>query len=156
MNTRERRATKIGFPIGLYLRQLFSAHTYVRYINPFSFWYRYKIDHLKACYEIDTVEYLENCRRLDCQAVKHTSIGSNIDYADVSMGSLLQQTQLNTIYISQPLIKLRYRGVSYYTKDILNADIHVVAIDPSIVRLNSLRCANNLNNPSTSKKSGSN
>ena len=149
MNTGEKRAIKIGFPFGLYLKQLFSADTYVRYVNPFSFWHRYKIDRLKACYEMDTVEYLENCRRLDYQVVKHTNIGSDIDYTDASMDSLLRQTQLNTIYISQPLIKLKYRGVSYYTKNIPNIYIHVVGIDPSIVKSNSLKCTNNLNNPST-------
>lgn len=135
MNTKEKRAIRIGFPFGLYLRQLFSPDTYVRYINPFSFWHRYKIDCLKACYEIDTVEYLENCHRLNYQAVKHTSIGSNIDNANVSMDSLLRQTQSNTIYTSQPLIKLKYRGVSYYTKDISDVDIHFIGIDPSIVRV---------------------
>jgi|GEM_PF-3031657 len=156
MNTGERRAIKIGFPFGLYLRQLFSADTYVRYINPFSFWHRYKINHLETCHELDTVEYLENCRRLNCQVVKHTNIGSDIDYADTSMDSLLRQTRSNTIYISQPVIKLKYRGVSYYAKDISDVDIRVVAIDPSIVKSNSLRCTNSLNNPSTPKKSGSN
>lgn len=156
MNTGEKRAVKIGFPFGLYLKQLFSADTYVRYINPFSFWHRYKIDHLKTCHELDTVKYLENCRQLDCQVVKHTNIGSDIDYAEASMDSLLRQTQSNTIYISQPRIKLKYRGVSYYTRNILDVDIHVVEIDPSIVKLNSLRCTNNLNSPSTSEKSGSN
>ena len=156
MNTGEKRAIKIGFPFGLYLKQLFSANAYVRYINPISFWRRCRIDHLKTCYELDTVKYLEKCRQLDCQVVKQTNIGLDIDYTDVSMGSLLRQAQLNTICISQPQIELKYRGVSYFIRNISYIDVHVVKIDPRIVRPNSLKYTNNSNNPSTSEKSSSN
>ncbi|MDJ0569853.1 MAG: hypothetical protein QNJ53_12500 [Pleurocapsa sp. MO_192.B19] len=64
MTTTEKRPTKISFPFGLYLRQLFSADTYVRFINPFSFWRRYRINHLETCGELDTVEYLERCHQI--------------------------------------------------------------------------------------------
>ena len=156
MNAGEKRAIKIGFPFGLYLKQLFSTDTYVRYINPFSFWRRYKIDYLKTCHELDTVQYLENCLQLDYQVRKQTNIDLGIDYTDVSMNSLLRQAQLNTIYISQPLIKLKYRGVSYCIRDISNVEIHIVEIDPNIVKSNSLKCTDNFDSPSTSEKSSSN
>ena len=132
MNTGEKRAIKIGFPFSLYFKQLFSADTYARYINPFSFWHRYKIDHLKACHELDTVKYLENCRQLDYQAIKHTNVSSDIDYTNASMDSLVRQARSNTIYISQPRIELKYRGVSYFIRDISNIDVHVVKIDPRV------------------------
>ena len=156
MNTEEKRAVKIGFPFGLYFKQLFSADTYVRYVNPFSFWHRYKIDHLKACHELNTVKHLENCRQLDCQAIKHTNIGSDIDYTYASMDSLARQARSNTIYISQPRIELKYRGVSYFIRDISNIDVDVVEIDPRVVRSNSLKCTDNSNSPSTSEKFSSN
>lgn len=153
---REKRTTKMSFPFGLYLKQLFSADTYVKYINPFSFWHRYKIDRLEACRELDTVKYLENCRQLDCQVIKHANTGLDKDYTDVSVNSLSKQTELNTIYISQPWIELKYRGVSYYTRDTSNINIHVVEIDPSTVKSNSFGYVVRSNNSSTPRKFGSN
>ena len=58
MNTGEKRATKIIFPFGLYLKQLFLADTYTICINPFRFWHKYKINYLETCFELDTVQYL--------------------------------------------------------------------------------------------------
>ena len=156
MNAEEKRAIKISFPFGLYFKQLFSTYTYAKDINPFSFWRRYKIDRLEACHELNTVRHLENCLQLDYQAIKHTNIGSAIDYTDASMYSLLPQARSNTIYISQPRIELKYRGVSYFVRDISNIDVHVIKIDPSIVRLNSFRSPNNSDNTNSSEKSSSN
>lgn len=144
---REKYPIKIGFPFSLYLKQLFSTDAYVRHINPFSFWHRYKIDRLETCYELNTVQYLERCHQLDWQLAVPTKIGSD-RYIDPG-NSLIQQAKLNTIYVSQPLIELKYRGVSYYTRDILSININVV-------KSNSLKCTDNSNNISTSKKSSSN
>ena len=156
MNAGEKRAIKIGFPFGLYLKQLFSTDPYVRYINPFSFWRRYRINRLEACHELNIVKHLENCLQLDCQVAIHTNIGFDIDYMSAAMYSLLLQARSNTIYISQPRIELKYRGVSYFIEDISNIDVHVVEIDPRIVRSNSLKYINDSNSPSTSEKSSSN
>ena len=152
MNTEEKRAVKIGFPFGLYFKQLFSANTYARYINPFSFWRRYRIDHLKTCHALNTVRHLENCFQLDSQVVKQTNIGSELDYESAAMNSLFQQARSNTIHISRPRIELKYRGVSYYTRDILNVYIHVVEIDPSTVSSNSFRSPNNSYDANASEK----
>jgi hypothetical protein len=61
MTTQDRKPIKISFPIGLYFEQLFSADTYVRFINPFGFWRRYRINHLETCHELDPVQYFERC-----------------------------------------------------------------------------------------------
>lgn len=64
MNVPEKRLTKISFPLALYLKQLFFADIYVRFINPFNFWRRYKIAILETCRQLDTVKYLEHCYKL--------------------------------------------------------------------------------------------
>ena len=149
MNTEKKRLTKISFPFSLYLKQLFAADTYVRFINPFNFWQRYRINHLERCRELDIVQYFESCRKLSFQGVKYTEIGLNRDCTDTSANSSSKQTELNTIYIRQPLIELKYRGVSYYIKDTLNTNINAVKIDPSAVKSNSLRSTDNSNNANT-------
>ena len=156
MCTGRKRLTKISFPFSLYSKQLFSTDPYVKFINPFSFWRRYRINHLETCRELDTVQYLESCRKLDPQVAKLTKIGLDRDYTNTSENSLFKQAESNTIYISQPRIKLKYRGVTYYTKDTLNTDINVTKIDLGVVTSNSLRCLDNSDNVSTSKKSDSN
>ena len=156
MCTGRKRLTKISFPFSLYSKQLFSTDPYVKFINPFSFWRRYRINHLETCRELDTVQYLESCRKLDSQVAKLTKIGLYRDYTDTSENSLFKQAESNTIYISQPRIKLKYRGITYYTKDTLNTDINVTKIDLGVVTSNSLRCLDNSDNVSTSKKSDSN
>ena len=70
MTIKETGPTKISFPFSLYFKQLFAADPYVRYINPFSFWHRYKINHLETCRELDTVEYLERCLQLQWRSPK--------------------------------------------------------------------------------------
>ena len=144
---REKYPIKIGFPFDLYLKQLFFTDAYVRYINPFSFWHRYKLDRLETCYELNTVQYLERCHQLDWQLAIPTKTESD-RYID-PVNSLIQQAKLNTICISQPLIELKYRGVSYYTRDILNININVV-------KSNSLKCTDKSDNISTPEKSSSN
>jgi len=156
MNTGEKRAVKIGFPFGLYFRQLFFADTYVRYINPFSFWHRYKINHLETCRELNTVRYLENCHRLNWESVKSPKVTLNPDYGDSMENSLVKQAELNTIYISQPCIKLKYRGISYYSKKAYYVDIKIVEIDPSAVKSNIFKHSDLSDDASTPEKSGSN
>ena len=153
MCTGRKRLIKISFPFSLYSKQLFSTDPYVKFINPFSFWRRYRINHLETCRELDTVQYLESCRKLDSQVAKLTKIGLDRDYTDTSENSLFKQAESNTIYISQPRIKLKYRGVTYYTKDTLNTDINVTKIDLGVVSSDSFRCPNNSNNANAPEKS---
>ncbi len=156
MNIEEKRLVKISFPFGQYFQQLFAADTYVRFINPFSFWRRYKIEHLETCRELNTVQYFENCHQLDWQSSRATNIRINGDYTGTLNDILTKQSELNRIYISQPSIKLEYRGVSYYAKDVLSMNISVVQIDPSLVKIDSFKQSVNPNNTSTPKTSSSN
>ena len=156
MNTVEKQAIKTGFPFGLYFKQLFSNDTYVRYINPFSFWRRYRTNHLETCYRLNIVQYFERCYQLDSRFAKPINIGSEQNSTNISTNHFTESAKLNTIYISQPRIELKYRGVSYYTKDLINIDIRVVEINSDIVKANNFRCTDNHHNASTSKKSGSN
>jgi hypothetical protein len=129
MNTGEKRPVKIAFPFDLYFKQLFSVDTYVKFINPFGFWRRYKINHLETCSELDIVEHLEQCYQLKWRLTKLSNARPNEDYTDTSNNSLLKQAELNTIYISQPKIGLKYRGVSYYTRDVLSINTKAIAKD---------------------------
>ena len=156
MDTGEKRSIKIGFPFNLYFKQLFLADTYARFINPFRFWRKYQINHLETCRELDIVQNLERCRKLDYRFAKPTKIELEQDYKEILTNSIFQQAELNTIYIFIPSIKLKYRGVSYYSRNILNININIVEVDPNRLKLNSLKCTNDSNNASTSKKSGNN
>ena len=156
MNREEKRSTKISFPLALYFQQLFAADSYVRYINPFSFWRKYKINHLETCRELDTVKYLEHCYCLKSRSPRLSSINKNTEYIDNLVYIPYRKTDSNTIYISQPIIILKYRGVSYFAKDIYNIQIHCVRIDPQTIKLNSYQQPPTPDRPNTSNKSGSN
>jgi hypothetical protein len=156
MNTGEKRATKIAFPFSIYLKQLFSVDTYVRYINPFSFWRRYKIKHLETCRDLNIVQHLERCHQLNCHPEKLSKILLDREHKNTSTNSLIQQAESNLIYVFLPRIKLKYRGVSYYTKNILSMNIKLVKLESTIVKKNSLRHTENSNNINTSEKFGSN
>ena len=156
MNTGEKRLVKISFPWNLYFKQLFSADTYVKFINPFSFWRRYRINHLETCKELNTVERLEDCYRLKRQLPKLTNAKQSRNYTDSLNNTLLEQTELNTIYISQPKIWLKYRGVSYYIRDVQRINLQSIALDPNLVKLNSVEQSPSPDLPTTSETSGSN
>ncbi|MBE9045492.1 hypothetical protein IQ255_13960 [Pleurocapsales cyanobacterium LEGE 10410] len=152
MNIEEKRVVKMSFPFGQYFEQLFAADTYVRFINPFGFWRRYKIEHLETCRELDTVKHFENCHQLDLQSARSMNLGSNgsnEDYTGILNNILTEQSESNRIYISQPNIKLKYRGVSYYAKDVLSMNITVVQIDPASVQTNNFKQPNNSHNTSS-------
>ncbi len=156
MNTKETRPVKISFPISLYFKQLFSHDTYVRFINPFGFWRRYRIQHLETCHELDIVEYLERCHQLKWQASKAINCG-NTKFTEIFLSSHfpVQQLPPNAILIIQPSIKLKYRGVTYQTKKILSININNVQFEPGIVELDSSQQPLNSKNINTPEKSGS-
>ena len=64
MIDREVRQIKLKFPWLKYLKQIFNSSQYVTIVNPWKFWRRYRIEHLNACYQYNTVEFLERCRQL--------------------------------------------------------------------------------------------
>lgn len=67
MNSPKKRTIKIKFPWSLYFQQLFSADIYVKFINPLSFWRKYRIEHLENCRAINIVQSLECCLQMEWQ-----------------------------------------------------------------------------------------
>lgn len=156
MNTEEKRLIKINFPLALYFKQLFAADTYVRYINPFSFWRKYKINHLETCCELDTIKYLERCYRLQERSPRLSNINKNAEYINNLVCAPYKQTDLNTIYISRPIVLLKYCGVTYLIQDIYNISISCAKIDPLAIELNSWEQPSTPNRPNISQESDSN
>ena len=142
MNIGAKRPIKLGFPYSLYFKQLFSKDTYVRFINPVSFWRRYKIDRLESCHELNMVQYLENCYRIEWRPSRSFKFESNTDYTNALTYALIEQVDSNTI-ISQPTIRLKYRGVTYQIRDLTKINIDCVKIDSSVVEPNSIEQPSN-------------
>lgn len=158
MTTKETRENKISFPFDLYFKQLFSTDSYVRFINPFSFWRRYKIEHLESCREFSTVQYLERCHQIEWQWSKLLAPQKNKRCPKLPSSeylSLKQETR-NTMFIIRPSIKLKYRGVTYHTPEIIGININNLKIDPSSVEVNDIQQPSNSNNTNTPEISGSN
>lgn len=156
MNREEKQPIKISFPLALYFQQLFAANTYVRYINPFSFWRKYKIDHLEICRQLNTVEYLEHCYRLKSRSPRLPNANKYSEYIDSWVFIPYRQTDSNTLYISQPIVLLKYRGVTYCIKDIYNVKIDCIRIDAPTIKLNSYEQPSTPEQPNTSHKSDDN
>ncbi len=189
MKTKEKQKIKIGFPFKLYFKQLFCPDLYVRLINPFRFWHRYKLDRLEACWDFNIIQYLERCKKFKLQSDKQKKRAQldwraspdrsceNLQGKDIQpqqgdslKSSVCQENRLETnsialltqidgerelskenisqqtILISRPTIKLKYRGVSY-TKHIVAVNLKTINVKPS------LATANNSNKLSTFDKS---
>ena len=118
---REIPKRKISFPFLLYFKQLFAANIYVKFINPFDFWRRYRINHLEKCREINTIQDLENCYKVELQSKKLQNneffFPKNVYEIDLSK---------NKILVSQASVKLKYRGVAYYTSRIVVFNVNQV------------------------------
>lgn len=74
------------------------------------------------------INHLEICHQLDWQDGKSTKISLAQNYIDTPTKSLINQANLNTIYISQPIVELKYCGVSYLTRDIFSMNKNLVQI----------------------------
>ena len=181
MKTKEKQKIKIGFPFKLYFKQLFCPDLYVRLINPFRFWHRYKLDRLEACWDLNTIQHLERCKKLKLQPDKQQENNeplanlpgkkSEPQHSDSLKSSPCQgkcfktdsitlSTQIDgdrelsrenisqeTILITRPSIKLKYRGVSY-TKHIVAVNLKTINVKPSYVNPNN---SNKLSSPYKSK-----
>ena len=111
MTARERQKLKVNFPLKQYLQQLFVADTDLKFINPFSFWRRYRINHLETCWAINPVQHLERCYQIEWKPLP--------SQAETVMNSSLpwEKTIQNTLLISQSSFELKYHGVTYRTTD---------------------------------------
>lgn len=138
MDAKEARQIKVNFPFSLYFKQLFAQDTYVRYINPFSFWRRHRIEHLEACCALNTVQYLENCYHLERRSSKSIDYRNNQSLKEIpSYGQVpAQQISLHKIIVVIPRVELKYRGVAYGAKETLNININNVEFVPGIFEQN--------------------
>jgi hypothetical protein len=125
MKTQAVHPIKLRFPLYLYFQQLFTPDLYVKFINPFSFWRRYRINHLETCWEFNLVRHLENCRKIDLQPknFQQPTATDKITVTSIFRGLPWEKNPKNTILITQPTIQLKYRGVIYHIDLILGIDI---------------------------------
>ena len=134
MATRPTKPTTIGFPWNLYLRQLFSPDTYVKFINPFNFWRRYRIDHLETCHERDIIQHLERCYHKPARTPKSSRTVKDQQTAETDdLGHLSSpQPSPQILLVARPKIKLKYRGVAYDFKEVVGMQIANAALDPQV------------------------
>ena len=129
MILRDKHKIRVNFPLRQYFQQLFEAKGYVKFINPVSFWRRYRINHLEACWAINIVQQLEQCYQREWQpgrARAHRGNGAGQDFElrknsteIVTEGGLpWKKTAQNAILMPQPRMKLKYRGVIYQTSNL--------------------------------------
>jgi HSP20 family protein len=138
MNTKEARQIKVKFPFSLYFKQLFAQDIYVRFINPFSFWRRHRINHLETCCALNTVQYLENCYHLERRSSKSIGYRNNQNYKEISSYGQVpaQQISLHKIIVVIPSVELKYRGVDYCKKETSSININNVEFVPGIFEQN--------------------
>lgn len=134
MKSKKEIPIKISFPVGLYFQQLFSADIYVKFINPFNFWRRYRIDHLENCRAIDIVRHLECCRQIEWQP---TQVPQEPVKTLKAIGSYRglpwEKTPQNTILMSQPSFELKYHGVTYRTSSVAPTKAHKLEINQPLL-----------------------
>ncbi len=165
MTIREEKKIKVNFPISQYFQQLFDPDLYVKFINPFNFWRRYRINHLENCWAINIVQYLERCRQIEWQPGRSrsdllrsprsasASLRSQRDTEPIKNFTEIgtyrsvpwEKTPKNTIFISQPSMKLKYRGVTYRTSNIVAVNTNKIEIKPGLVTLDCSEKISNIN-----------
>ena len=133
MNKRETKPNQRKF-LRLYFKQLFYRNIYVRYINPFSFWRRYRINHLETCCQQDRVQYLERCYQL-WRSPKPADYRKKVSCRAKSF----DQSSLNTILIIRPLTKLKYRSVTYQTRRFIVASVYYEPLNKNSFNLDNYR-----------------
>lgn len=138
MNTKEAIQIKVNFPFSLYFQQLFAQDTYVRFINPFSFWRRYRINFLETCCELNTVEHLESCYNLEWQSSKSIGCRNNQSFEEISDSSQVtaQQISLHKIIVVIPRVELKYHGAACCKQETLSININNVEFVPDIFEQN--------------------
>lgn len=154
--TKKTQKTKISFPFRLYFQQLFATDIYVKFINPLSFWRRYRINHLETCREIDTVRYLEGCNQLERQSKKLLNHKSTKSISKISTERNISWENIaaqNKILISQPSFELKYRGVTYRSNRIVVVNANQIDLQSELlasISTKQLPLSNNNNSSETS------
>ena len=136
MTTRETKVaqkTKIIFPLRAYLKQLLATNIYVKFLNPWRFWRKCRIEHLETCLKFDEISYLEDCYQLDFLSNRFgesQTLKSDRKTTAKQNGSN-QNLSSNIILISQPSFELKYRGITYHKHKIV-----AVTLDSTKIELN--------------------
>jgi hypothetical protein len=138
MDAKEARQIKVSFPFNLYFKQLFAQDTYVRFINPFSFWRRHRINHLETCCELNTVQYLESCYNLKWRSSKSIGERNNQRSKEIpSYGQVpAQQISLHKIIVVIPSVELKYRSVDFCKQETPSRNINNAEFVPGIFEPN--------------------
>jgi HSP20 family protein len=138
MDAKEARPIKVKFPFNLYFKQLFAQDTYVRFINPFGFWRRYRINHLETCCELNTVQYLESCYNQKWRSSKSIGDRNNQNLKDISPCGQVpaQQISLHKIIVVIPRVELKYRSVNFCKQETPSININNVELVPGISEQN--------------------
>jgi hypothetical protein len=138
MDAKEARQIKVNFPFDLYFKQLFAQDTYVRFINPFSFWRRHRINHLETCCKLNTVQYLENCYHLGRRSSKSIDYRNNQSFNEISSSSQVpaQQMSLHKIIVVIPRVELKYRRVDCCKQESSSININNAEFVPDIFESN--------------------
>ena len=124
MTIQEKQQFTVNFPVLKYFQQLFASDSYVKFINPFRFWRRYRINHLEACWSINLVQYLERCHQLEWSPVQlqeNPDFMNNLSQIPIYLGLPWEKTSQNTLLITQTPFELKYRDVTYLTDEITNS-----------------------------------
>lgn len=124
---------QIGFPLGLYFQQLFATDIYVRFINPWRFWHRYKIDHLENCREFNTVRYLESCHQIEDRPQKLEDPRSFDNCGEIILENKpnRRNDESKITFIIRPGSELKYRGIAYHNHKIIAIEQDRIAIEPN-------------------------
>ena len=104
---------KFSFPWSLYFQQLFAADTYVRLINPFNFWYKYRIKHLERCSELDLIGHLERCSQKKYRQAKTRNCKVEPKYRVYADKLNSLEPIQKQIFVVQSSENLKYRGTEY-------------------------------------------
>ena len=146
---------KFSFPWGLYFKQLFSADTYVRLINPFNFWRRYRLEHLETCSELDLIGHLERCYQKKYPQTKTKNCRIRPDpEVHKNLANSEESTLCKQLFIIQSSENLKYRGIEYRKPKIVGIYFDRTALDSNSSELNCL-FINNINSDLKSRSNNS-
>ena len=132
---------KRSFPLSLYFKQLFCSNCYVRLINPWKFWHQYQLEYLEACWNFNIIQHLERCKQKKLPPSKlnysHKYFeNQTATYRESNFTGITASQSI--ILITQPSIKLKYRGVTYFANHIVAVDVNKINFIPNSFNDNTL------------------
>lgn len=124
---------KFSFPWGLYFRQLFAANTYVRAINPFNFWRRYRLEHLENCSELDLIGHLERCYQKEYPQTKQKNYKTKAKHKiETDKLNSAESILCKRLFVVQSCENLKYRGIEYCKPKIVGIYFDRITLDSNL------------------------